>query len=175
MRKALTQTFIALALLISVLALPPVVRPATAEATVTTTRVERRVVALINQERAERGLARLSFRTSLIRAARSHTREMAARTVLTHVSENGWTPAPRVRYFGYTAADCTFWTMGEDIACGRAGTSYARPAAIVALWMQSAGHREVLLTASLRDIGVGVVVGDDGMRYFTVDLGRRIQ
>ena len=35
MRKALTQTFIALALLISVLALPLAVRPATAEATVT--------------------------------------------------------------------------------------------------------------------------------------------
>ena len=175
MRKALTQTFIALALLVSVLALPLVVRPATAEATVTTTRVERRVVALINQERTERGLAKLSFRASLIRAARAHTREMASRTFLTHVSENGWTPAPRVRYFGYKTTDCTFWTMGEDIASGKAGTSYARPAAIVALWMQSDAHREVLLTARMRDIGVGVAIGDDGMRYFTVDLGRRIQ
>ena len=100
---------------------------------------------------------------------------MAARTVLTHISENGWTPSPRVRYFGYTTTDCTFWTMGEDIALGKAGTSYARPAAIVALWMQSAAHREVLLSARMRDIGVGVVVGGDGMRYFTVDLGRRIQ
>jgi len=174
MRKALTRTIITLALLISVLALPLVVRPATAEATVATTRVERRVVALINAERVERGLAKLCFRTSLIRAARAHTREMAARSVLTHISQNGWTPAPRTRYFGYSATACAYWTVGENIACGKAGTSYAQPAAIVALWMQSASHRQVLLTARLRDIGVGIVVGDDGMRYFTVDLGRRI-
>ena len=79
-----------------------------------------------------------------------------------------------MRYFGYTVADCTYWTMGEDIACGKAGTAAGRPAAIVALWMQSAPHREVLLTARLRDIGVGIALGADGMRYFTVDLGRRI-
>jgi uncharacterized protein YkwD len=174
MRKALTHTFITLTLFISTLALPLVLRPASAEATTTPTLVERRVVALINAERAERGLAKLAFRTSLIRAARSHTREMAARSILTHVSANGWTPAPRTRYFGYSAASCTYWTVGENIACGQAGTSYAQPAAIVALWMQSPSHREVLLTARLRDIGVGIVVGVDGMRYFTVDLGRRI-
>ena len=174
MRKALIHTFIALTLLISTVALPLVLRPASAEATTTPKLVERRVVALINAERADRGLAKLSFRTSLIRAARAHTREMAARSILTHVSANGWTPAPRTRYFGYSAASCTYWTVGESIACGKAGTSYAQPAAIVALWMQSPSHRAVLLTARLRDIGVGIVVGDDGMRYFTVDLGRRI-
>jgi uncharacterized protein YkwD len=174
MRKALIAIGLTLTATFLTATLPLLLAPPPAHAATTPTLVERRVVALINLQRAEHGLARLSFRTSLVRAARAHTREMAARTVLTHVSENGWTPAPRVRYFGYTVADCTFWTMGEDIACGRAGTTAGRPAAIVALWMQSAPHREVLLTPRLRDIGVGIALGADGMRYFTVDLGRRI-
>ncbi len=39
-------------------------------------------------------------------------------------------------------------------------------------WMQSDGHRRVILTAAFRDIGVGTATGG-GMRWFTVDFGRR--
>ena len=46
---------------------------------------------------------------------------------------------------------------------------------IVKLWMGSPAHRAVLLTARLRDVGVGIVAGNDGRRYFTVDLGRRVK
>jgi len=175
MRKALAIICVTLVAFVSALALPLVLRPATAQATTTPTWTERRVLELINVERVERGLVKLRFRASLIRAARAHTREMAERDLLTHVSENGWTPAPRVRYYGYSTVGCTSWTVGENLARGKAGTEYATPRAIVSMWMQSATHRAVLLTARLRDIGIGIARGDDGMRYFTADLGRRVE
>ena len=84
MRKALIAIRLTLTATFLTATLPLLLSPSPAQASTTPTIVERRVVALINVERAERGLARLTFRTSLVRAARAHTREMAARTVLTH-------------------------------------------------------------------------------------------
>ncbi len=175
MRKALTHTFIALALLISALALPLAVRPATrrGDRHPDTRRAPRRRAH--QPERAERGLAKLSLpHLAHPRGTRAHPRD--GRPLGPHARQRERLDAcPRACATSATSATaCTYWTIGESIACGKAGTSYAQPAAIVALWMQSPSHRAVLLTARLRDIGVGIVVGDDGMRYFTVDLGRRI-
>jgi len=175
MRKALAFLLLTLAMSLPALALPLALHPATAEAAVTPTRAERRVVAAINRVRVAHGLARLSFRGSLIRASRSHAAELADRQLLSHTSENGWTVGERVRYFGYTTTNCLLWTVGENLACGASGTTYATPRAIVNGWMHSSAHREVLLTARLRDIGVGIHASSDGMRYFTVDLGRRVR
>lgn len=108
-------------------------------------------------------------------AARSHARELAGLKVLSHTSECGWTVGQRVRHYGYTTADCSYWTVGEDLASAKAGTKYATARAVVRLWLNSPAHRKVLLSARMRDIGVGVRMGDDGMKYVTVDLGRRIR
>jgi uncharacterized protein YkwD len=174
MRKALTIVLLTLAACVPAFTLAAALAPATAEATVTPTRVERRVLAAINREREAAGLAKLGFKPSLIRAARAHTRDIAARGVLTHTSDDGSTVVQRVRDFGYRSSGYTSWKVGETLAAGTAGTAVATPAAIVALWMGSPGHRDVLMTPGFRDVGVGVVRGDDGMRYFTVDFGRRI-
>ena len=170
MRKALAILLLTLATSLPALAL----WPATAEAAVTPTRAERRVLGAINIVRAAHDLAPLRFRPSLVRAARAHARDMAGRDVLTHLSDNGWTVGTRVRYFGYTTDGCTFWKAGENIACAQVGSGFATSRAIVSLWMDSPDHREVLLTRSFRDIGVGIRLSGDGWRYFTVDLGRRI-
>ena len=173
MRKALVITLLALTFGLS--ALTCALLPAAAEAATTPTRDERLVIAAVNHERSSRGLARVSFKASLTRAARAHAREMAQRGVLSHVSANGWTVGPRVRHFGYTAEGCTQWTAGETLARATVGSLAATPQVIVKLWMGSKAHRIVLLTARLREIGVGIVRGDDGRRYFTVDLGRRVK
>lgn len=173
MRKALAS--ICLALILLAPASAAALRPATARAATEPTRAEKRVIAAINEQRAAAGLAKLRFRVSLTNAARAHVRDIAAREVLTHVSDNGWTLVERVRHYGYSAVDCSYWKVGETLACATAGTAAARPRAIVALWMLSAAHRDILLTPRFRDIGVGIVRGDDGMRYFTVDVGRRVK
>jgi uncharacterized protein YkwD len=172
MRKALIVILVALTL--GLPALTCALLPAVAEAA-TPTRNERLVIAAVNRERSARGLARVSFKASLTRAARSHTSELARRGLLSHVSANGWTLSPRVRHFGYTTSGCTRWTAGETLARAKLGSLAATPQVIVKLWMGSRAHRAVLLTARLRDIGVGIARGSDGRRYFTVDLGRRVK
>jgi uncharacterized protein YkwD len=172
MRKALVIILVALAL--GLPALTSALLPAAAEAA-TPTRSERLVIAAVNHERSTRGLARVSFRASLARAARSHACELARRGLLSHVSANGWTVGPRVRHFGYTTSGCTQWTAGETLARAKLGSLAATPQVIVKLWMASRAHRAVLLTARLRDVGVGIARGSDGRRYFTVDFGRRVK
>ena len=173
MRKALV--IILLSLTFGLPALTCALLPAAAEAATTPTRSERLVIAAVNHERSARGLAKVSFKASLTRAARSHASELARRALLSHVSANGWTIGPRVRHFGYSADGCTQWTAGETIARATIGSPAATPQVIVKLWMGSKAHRQVLLTARLRDIGVGIARGSDGRRYFAVDLGRRVR
>jgi uncharacterized protein YkwD len=173
MRKALVIILLALGL--GVPTLTCALLPVAAEAATTPTQSERLVIAAVNHERSLRGLARVCFQASLTRAARSHASELAQRGLLSHVSANGWTVSPRVRHFGYTTDGCTRWTAGETLASASLGSVAATPQAIVMLWMTSPTHRAVLLTARLRDVGVGIAVGNDGRRYFTVDLGRRVK
>jgi uncharacterized protein YkwD len=165
MKKALTP------LLLLTLLAGLTVLPAAASA-LTPTRAERQVVSLINKERAKHGLAAVHFKASLTRAARCHSSEMANRHVLTHYSACGWTPAQRVRHYGYGVSGYRFWKVGEDLAAATAGTVYATPTVTVQRWMQSAAHRRIILTACFRDVGVGIAKGG-GLRYFTLDLGRR--
>jgi uncharacterized protein YkwD len=173
MRKAFVVICLMLAL--GLPSLTSAFLPASAEAALTPTRAERQVIAAVNRERTARGLAKVRFKASLTRAARSHTRELARRRVLSHVSSNGWTVGRRVRYFGYTTAGYRRWTVGETLARATTGTLTATPRVIVKLWMRSSAHRAVLLTARMRDIGVGIANGSDGRRYFTADLGRRVR
>ena len=173
MRKALT--IILLSLTLGMPALTCALLPAAAEAATTPTRSESLVIAAVNRERSARGLARVSFKASLTRAARAHASELAQRGLLSHVSANGWTVGPRVRHFGYTTDGCSQWTAGETLARATIGSLEATPQVIVKLWMTSPAHRAVLLTARLRDVGVGIVTGHDGRRYFALDAGRRIK
>lgn len=173
MRKALAIICLTLLASFSAATLAATLRPATALA-LTPTTAEQRVIAAVNRVRAARGLAKVRYRSSLMSAARSHVRELADLELLSHTSECGWTVGQRVRHYGYTTADCTYWTVGENLARASVGTSYARARAMVRLWMSSSAHRAVLLSAKMRDIGVGIYVGADGMKYLTVDLGRRV-
>ncbi|HQJ98526.1 MAG TPA: CAP domain-containing protein [Thermoleophilia bacterium] len=173
MRKALAIICLALLASLSAFALPALLRPATARAATPTT-AEKRLIAAVNRVRVNHDLAKVRCRSFLLVAARFHADELADRELLTHKSECGWTLAQRVRHLGYTADGYTYWTIGEDLAHVTAGTSAARARAVVRRWMRSSAHRAVLLAPKIRDIGVGTAVGADGMKYVTVDLGRRI-
>ncbi|MEE4274731.1 MAG: CAP domain-containing protein [Thermoleophilia bacterium] len=135
---------------------------------------EERVVELVNKERTSRGLAPVRLHESLLDAARAHSSEMARRGVLTHLSADGSTVAERLIEYGYTQSGCSSWKVGEDIGRGDADTLFGTPEGVVMLWMDSAAHREVILEPTFRDVGVGVSIATDGMRYFTLDMGRRV-
>jgi len=157
-----------------------VVLPATASAAITLTPKEKRVVALVNKIRTDRGLAKLTVKPCLVRAARNHATEMGAQQYFGHDSYSGESFARRLIRHGYKREGFSLWKVGEDIAYGSG--LYSTPELIVDNWMHSKAHRAVILTKAFRNIGIGVKQCAEGyggcgdpVSFFTLDLGRRIQ
>jgi uncharacterized protein YkwD len=132
---------------------------------------ERAIRCLVNRERDRRDLPRLRADERLASAAAGHSRDMVRRGFFDHTSPGGSTPARRARRAGYP------WrSIGETIAWGSG--PYATAASTVERWIDSPGHREILLHPGLREIGVGVAVGapvagQRGGATATALLGRR--
>ena len=133
------------------------------------------VMCLVNGERAERGLAPLRASRTLARSARAHSLDMVQRRYFSHISPGGATVCERVRRMGYRAGGCR---VGETIAWGTGKRS--TPAELVRSFMNSAGHRRILLERRYREVGVGLAlgapvdgVGDGDGATLTLDFGRR--
>jgi uncharacterized protein YkwD len=129
--------------------------------------VEAQVIALLNGIRAQQGLAGLRADSSLNEAADSHSRGMVASGVFSHDSASGTPCDVRIRRFERARL------VGETIAW-LAGTPAAQQAQkTVELWMNSPPHRQTLMTAGFKRIGVsrkgGKMFGRQGVA-FTVDL-----
>ena len=127
-------------------------------------------LCLLNQERAREDLPPLRRNRRLERASQSHSETMAERRFFAHEDHRGADAAARVRRAGYRGA-----TVGENIGWG--AERAARPAEMVAGWMNSPGHRRNILERRFREIGIGVVTGAPepvpGQRaaIYTTDFG----
>ena len=120
------------------------------------------VVALVNQERVDRGIPRLDAHPALMAAAATHSLDMATSGVLSHTGSDGSSAADRMRRAGYEPG---YW--GECIAAG-----YATPAEVVAGWMNSPPHRSILLSRTYAHIGVGYAHSNatGPTHFWTVDV-----
>ena len=112
----------------------------------------RTVECVVNTQRIQNGLTPLSHNRHLARAAWRYSRAMVIKQFFGHVSPEGSTPDERARAAGYDGEG-----LAETIGWGSG--SFATPAAIVDQWMQSPPHREIILTAALRYVGLGVASG----------------
>ena len=162
-----TRTLPALpAALILILALAAGPRAATAAAHPAVSKHERKVIRIINSVRAEHGLGRVSAGRALNRAADHHSADMVAGGFLAHDSSDGSSFSARVRRFA------SFPNLGEILATVSPGAGAAQRA--VDLWMGSAPHRAILLTAGYTRIGLAAREGTHGghrMTYYTADFG----
>lgn len=137
--------------------------------------VTRAVLCLINAERRKHGLRGLRLDPHLSKAAQDHSRDMVHRRYFSHTTPEGLSPAGRVRRAGYLGASRQ-WLVGENLAWGWHRLETA--ARVVRAWMQSPPHREEILHASFRDVGIGVVAGvprplPRGGVTYTADFGVR--
>jgi uncharacterized protein YkwD len=167
------------ALLIAFATLFLVTLPSAASASVTLNQYEKQVLALVNKERAERHLAKLTINTNLTTAARAHSTEMGLMQYFAHNSASGEKWSRRIVRFGYTNKGYNYWMAGETLFWG-AGL-YSSPVNVVDSWMASPLHKKAILTKVFRQAGIGAVrsVGGygevtDNVWFFTLDLGRRI-
>ncbi|HJW75038.1 MAG TPA: CAP domain-containing protein [Thermoleophilia bacterium] len=138
---------------------------------------ESRMLTLINNARADRGLRRLRVRASLCRAAEAHSASMLRLGYFSHSSASGETYAQRILRYGYSRTGCSYWSVGEVLGWG-AGSTAGSARAIFRAWMGSTAHRTTIFAKRWRDVGIGMrrgsYAGIADVRMFAVDFGRRI-
>jgi uncharacterized protein YkwD len=124
---------------------------------------ELELLALINTERARTGLPALVEQPSLTQAARRHAIDMASHDLNSHIGSDGSTPQARMAQEGY---DGIPWT--EAIVLGRSSASET-----LLSWMQSPGHRDIVLDRTATEVGVGYGAGGSYGNAWVIDLGTR--
>ena len=130
-------------------------------------------LCLLNGERADRGLATLRFNDRLQRVALAHGNDMVRHLYFSHSGRDGSQPSERIRASGYLSNGGS-WRVGENLAWGTG--ELASPKAIMAAWMNSAGHRANILQPAYREVGFGVLAGnpasrDSGGATFVTEFG----
>ncbi len=131
---------------------------------------------LINNERQARGLAPLRYYISLrgstyvnvlARAAYKHNQDMVTNHFLSHTGSDNSTPQTRM-------ASYHPWNTNEIIYWG--GGSLGTPRAAVNWWMNSPGHRDIILSPSYGEFASSVSPltpwGGSGGTY-TITFGGR--
>ena len=118
--------------------------------------MEGSIACLINEERAAYGLSPVAPNEALRQAALSHSNEMVAQGYFEHTSPAGVTFVDRIEATGYTRR-ARVWEVGENLVWGTGPLS--TPQSLVTSWMNSPPHRENLLRARFREIGIAAVVG----------------
>ncbi|HEY5197326.1 MAG TPA: CAP domain-containing protein [Solirubrobacteraceae bacterium] len=113
--------------------------------------IEAATLCLVNRARQAAGVAALAGNAALGRAAVGHSDQMVAENYFDHVGPDGNGPTQRVIAAGFTRSTAV---IAENIAA--ATMSDATPAATVASWMASAGHRVNILDPDFRETGIGV-------------------
>jgi uncharacterized protein YkwD len=116
----------------------------------------RAVRCLVNAQRAAHGLRPLRASGDLRRAAHLHAVDMVRRRYFDHVSPDGRTMAERVKRTGYLSG-ARRWALGENIGWGSGASASA--GGIVSAWMDSPGHRAVILDRRFGEVGLGIASG----------------
>ena len=107
--------------------------------------VEQAIFDLINAERAKNKLAPLTWDDDLAAVARAYSKDMRERRYFSHISPEGETPADRMR-----GAGIPFRYAGENLAKG-----FVTPESVIAAWMASPTHKQVILGEKAEHVGVG--------------------
>lgn len=116
------------------------------------------VLQLVNQARADQGLAPLTADPALTAAAQTRAEELT--TLYSHTRPDGSSC-----FTALTEAGVAYWAAGENIAAG-----YATPEAVVAGWMASDGHRANILSEDFTQMGLGYAPAEDGYGHYWAQL-----
>ena len=130
---------------------------------------ERAIVRAVNSVRASHGLPRLRVARRLSRTAERHSVDQLRRDWMGHASSDGTSASRRIARSG------SFRVSGEVIAFAPRGSA-SRARSVVRMWLRSPSHRDRLLDARYRVLGVGRVRGALGpLRgvLVTADLAAR--
>jgi hypothetical protein len=142
------------------------VLPATALAAPTASQLrdaESRVLARINDERAERDLRPIRMDSRIQRVAQARSQDMVDRHYFAHVDPDGKAPWDHLN-----AAGIAWYGAGEIIALNHVSPISSAATHAVQQWMGSPGHHAQVVSTTFNYAGVGVAVDEAGASYWTV-------
>ncbi|MEI6039862.1 MAG: CAP domain-containing protein [Candidatus Berkelbacteria bacterium] len=108
-----------------------------------------RLIELTNQARVKNNLPVLNFNQELTNAAQAKAQDMFKENYFAHISPSGKKPWNFIEQAGYQYA-----YAGENLAMGYSDDSELQEA-----WMNSATHKENILSPNFNEIGLAVVDG----------------
>jgi uncharacterized protein YkwD len=113
--------------------------------TLTVAEQEQEVFRMINLEREKAGVATLIWDDSLARAARGHSEDLRINNMRGHTGSDGswWVSRAEAAGFPYPHV------VGEIIA-------YSGYRGAVRAWLNSPGHKDLMLDTKAIDIGIGI-------------------
>jgi uncharacterized YkwD family protein len=121
---------------------------------------EQQVIELVNKERSNRGLGLLKYDSQLGYVARLKSQDMIDKNYFSHTSPTYGSPFQMMEKYGLR-----FSAAGENIAYGQRTAQE-----VMNSWMNSAGHRANILSATYTHIGVGVAKASNGTLYWTQEF-----
>lgn len=135
------------------------------------------LISQLNDIRIEHGLVPLRVSGSLSASAGAHTAEMLADGYFTHSSADGAPFLTRIGHW-YRSAGFTYWAAGENLLWSSKQIDASQA---VEIWMNSAEHRQNVLSPLWREIGISVltspdahgVYGDNAVTVIATDFGVR--
>ncbi len=117
---------------------------------------ERLIFEITNSFRAKNNFPIFTWEAAVAEVARKHAMDMAEQDYFAHKSLDGRTPGDRLE------ADGLNWkAYAENIAAG-----YSNAITATYGWINSKGHRENLLSSSVKTLGVGVFRGGSYGVYY---------
>ncbi len=108
------------------------------------------VIRLTNVQRAANGLSQLTENSTLSQAALAKGNDMLAKGYWAHFAPDGTSPWSFFLKFGYK-----YKYAGENLA-----RDFSDASSAVTAWMNSPSHKENILNANYKEIGIGVVEGN---------------
>ena len=142
-------------MLVAVLVAAPAATPGPSGKIERRAALEAAVVRALNRVRASEGLAPLRSSPNLRAAARGHSRSMLDYGFFGHESADGTSFSERIRRY-YTNRGWRMWSVGEALLASE-GRVDVDATGIVEAWLESPSHREIILSPTFRDAGIGAL------------------
>ena len=127
--------------------------------------LEAEVLGQLNAQRTARGLPALRMNAALEKAAQGHACDNAGRLSISHDSSDGSKLQHRLKRAGYK-----FGKASENT-----GRGFGSGTRAVEWWMNSPHHRDNILMADVKDVGIGIALSDapDSKLHWVINFGRK--
>jgi uncharacterized protein YkwD len=135
-------------------------------------KVEELIFEKINEIRVENNLSELETNNALNAAADSHSQDMVNREFFAHENPDGLEPKDRMRLSGVQCQSGgeniaqSYWNENVD-GFGRISTNQQLAEHLVEMWMESDGHRKIILKSHWDLTGIGLKSTSDDKIYAT--------